>query len=322
MEADLEQEDCWHKALSGGIEEVYHVAAVHPKCDQVPLKDKKTTALAVQGTLNVLKACQASGTVRKVVMTSSAFAIWNKHPKVAGKLSEEDWGADGTEFEDSKIKAEQAAWAFINDCPEKGRFELAVINPGFVVGPLLYASESCGTCFVKALLEKEMPYLPKFHAFVIDVRDLAKAHINAMRSQEASGHRHIAVSSQLWYSSISEIIAKEFNPMGYHIPNKEIPAFVMKIASFLCKSVRDFTNYMGTEIEFDKTRLTNVLDIKPIPIETSISDMCHSLIELGMVKKTPNYQRAEVTLHHSSDKLDDVEGKLKSSSMDAIFAVV
>ena len=40
-------------------------------------------------------------------------------------------------YEKSKTLAEKAAWDFINDLPNEEKFELAIINPGLVVGPNL-----------------------------------------------------------------------------------------------------------------------------------------------------------------------------------------
>ena len=58
-------------------------------------------------------------------------------------FSEQDWtDTTGrvTSYDKSKTLAERAAWDFVRD--NKGhRFELAVINPGLVTGPLLSTVE-------------------------------------------------------------------------------------------------------------------------------------------------------------------------------------
>ena len=45
-------------------------------------------------------------------------------------------------YEKSKVLGEMAAWDFVKALPESERFELTVINPGFVYGPLLLASST------------------------------------------------------------------------------------------------------------------------------------------------------------------------------------
>ena len=43
---------------------------------------------------------------------------------------------------------------------------------------------------------------------------------------------------------------------------------------------------VGKVKEFDITRMTQVLDVQPRPMEESIKDTCYSLIDHGFVKKT------------------------------------
>lgn len=55
--------------------------------------------------------------------------------------TEEDWNTDSTienaPYRLSKTLAERAAWEFVNEGEGKGKFDLAVINPSFVLGPPL-----------------------------------------------------------------------------------------------------------------------------------------------------------------------------------------
>lgn len=54
-------------------------------------------------------------------------------------FTEKDWtntSGHSTSYDRSKTMAEKAAWDFVQD--NKGHhFELAVVNPGFIIGPLL-----------------------------------------------------------------------------------------------------------------------------------------------------------------------------------------
>lgn len=47
--------------------------------------------------------------------------------------------------------------------------------------------------------------VPKFNLAMVDVRDVAKAHINAMTVPEAAGNRHLLSSSNIWMSDMAKV---------------------------------------------------------------------------------------------------------------------
>jgi dihydroflavonol-4-reductase len=107
-----------------------------------PQKDLVDPAL--KGTLNVLHAAARSRSVKRVVVTSSCAAIaWQATPPDDKVWTEADWNEDSTlenaPYRLSKTLAERAAWEFVNEGEGKGKFDLAVINPAFVLGPPLSA---------------------------------------------------------------------------------------------------------------------------------------------------------------------------------------
>lgn len=52
--------------------------------------------------------------------------------------------------------------------------------------------------------------LPKSHIGVVDVRDCAEAHLQALKRPEAAGTRNILVHSSLWMTDIGAILKAEF----------------------------------------------------------------------------------------------------------------
>ena len=50
-----------------------------------------------------------------------------------------------------------------------------------------------------------MPLLPKINMVVIDVRDVARAHINAMTIPEAAGNRHILAVGNVWFAEMAKV---------------------------------------------------------------------------------------------------------------------
>jgi dihydroflavonol-4-reductase len=72
----------------------------------------------------------------------------------------------------SKTLAEKAAWKFVDDRTAAGErcFSLAVINPSYVIGPVLSANYAVSFSVAKSLLLREMPAVPNLGLVVVDVR--------------------------------------------------------------------------------------------------------------------------------------------------------
>ena len=50
-----------------------------------------------------------------------------------------------------------------------------------------------------------MPMVPKIHFPVVDVRDVARAHINAMTVPEAAGNRHLLAPDEGWFKDMAKV---------------------------------------------------------------------------------------------------------------------
>ena len=103
-----------------------------PKDENVLIKP------AVEGTLAVMKAAILNK-VKRVVITSSIVSIFKTGVEGQTHFTENDWTdiKIAQPYDKSKTLAEKAAWDFVSNLPEDEKIELAIINPGLVVGPNL-----------------------------------------------------------------------------------------------------------------------------------------------------------------------------------------
>ena len=88
-------------------------------------------------------------------------------------------------YEKSKVLAEKAAWDFHEGLPEDEKFELVTICPGFVLGPILCGPGFASGRAIEAVVNGEYPGLPRVSFPVVDVREIAQAHLQAVRVPEA-----------------------------------------------------------------------------------------------------------------------------------------
>ena len=287
VEADLLNEESWKEAVKG-CTHVYHVASPFPP--SVPTDENEVIRPAVEGTLNVLKACSESGMIKRVVLTSSIAAIGSG---VTRDYNESDWANDASSpYQKSKMLAERAAWDFVNKLEDDKKFELAVVNPGLVIGPVLSlaSSDSTSQATVKKILENSLPALVNVNFALVDVRDVALAHIAAMEKQEAAGNRHIIVSNNMWMKEIAEVVSREFQPQGYKIKLWVMPKVGVWFAKFALPLSRLVYPVLGVVSTYSNAKMKNNLGVEPRDIESSILDTCYSLIESGAVPKTRAYR--------------------------------
>jgi dihydroflavonol-4-reductase len=92
----------------------------------------------------------------------------------------------------SKVLAESTAWDYIKAMPENEKFELVSINPGLVLGPAFVGAGFTSGEFVTGIMEGTKKYLPPNN--VVDVRDVAKAHLMAIKKQAAVNKRFVLVN--------------------------------------------------------------------------------------------------------------------------------
>jgi dihydroflavonol-4-reductase len=283
VEADLERDAGWNEAVAG-CTYVEHVASPFPAA--APKHEDELVRPAVDGTLRVLRAAADAGTVRRVVLTSSVAAVAYGHQGNGGRpLTEEDWSvAERCEaYQKSKTLAERAAWDFVAKLPADKRFELAVVNPGFVAGPL--AGPEVGTSgeVVGRLMRRELPACPEIGWAVVDVRDVAIAHRLATEIPEAAGHRFIAAGEHIWMQDIGKILAAEFGPKGYRPPTGRLPYPLLWLAGRFDKSIRLILQYVGKRETVSHDKAKRMLGWQPRPPRETFVDMAVSMIEKGLI---------------------------------------
>jgi nucleoside-diphosphate-sugar epimerase len=283
VEADLTADRGWREAVAG-CSYVLHVASPFPA--EIPKDEMDLIRPAVDGTRRVLQACAEAGSVRRMVMTSSVAAVAFGHTDgQAAVRTEDDWSkVENCEaYQKSKTLAERAAWDFVKGLPPDRRFELAVINPGFVLGPLLNADQGTSGELIRKLMAREMPACPEIGFAPVDVRDVALAHRLAMERPEAPGNRYICAGEHLWVQDIAKVLAAEFNPRGYRVPTGRLPYWLMWIIARFDKAVRLALGYVGRKELVSSAKAQRELGWTMRPMRETIIDTGRTMIEHGLV---------------------------------------
>lgn len=264
VEADLLKEGSFDDAVSG-CDYVFHTASPFIISVENPQRDLVDPALL--GTRNVLNSVAKFKTqVKRVILTSSVAAVRGigSVPKNGKIFNEEDWNTVATietmPYPFSKTVAEKEAWKLAG---EHG-FDLVTINPSLVVGPPA-TSRVDGTSIggIKGLMEGRHR---KSNFAVVDVRDIAAAHVLAMEKPDAKGRYIVSSRRGLQPGTCAEIIKNAF---------PQLPINVEEHKSFDEKDPQDI---------FDTAKVQTELGLKLTNIEQSLVDMAKSLLDLGIVK--------------------------------------
>ena len=185
VEADLTVPGSFEPAVRG-CAVVFHTAS--PYLIQVENPQRDLVDPAVNGTLDVLRACVKASDVARVVLTSSMAAVTDE-PDASRVLTEADWNETSTlrrnPYYLSKTMAERAAWTFVER--ERPSFDLVAMNPFMIMGPSLGPGLNVSNKIIADLVNGVYPGILSMTWGVVDVRDVAHAHVRAAEVQTASG---------------------------------------------------------------------------------------------------------------------------------------
>uniref|UniRef100_A0A0R3RJD9 Epimerase domain-containing protein n=1 Tax=Elaeophora elaphi TaxID=1147741 RepID=A0A0R3RJD9_9BILA len=291
VEADLECPDHWLRAVEG-CTHIMHIASPWPI-----VADEATIEIAKNGTLNVLKAAAKCSTIQKIVLTSSIAAITDGHRNDAQIFDENCWGnLNSKQIENygrSKIIAEKAAWEFWKSLPENSRFQLTVLNPSFVVGPVLSDQRHGSAKIIRRMMDYHtFPAAPKVSLGMVDVRDVARAHIRAMECANCNGERIlITTTPSVWLSQLTRWLNDEFKNQGFLISRMTTPNWLTKLYAKMTYDPHfEAIKYrLGLRLRLDNTKSLQLLQMEYTPIKKSVIDMVYSMMNYGIiVKKAKN----------------------------------
>ncbi len=272
--ADLGADAGWDDAVAG-CAYVLHVAS--------PLgqgSEKDPDALvrpAREGTLRVLRAA-VKARVKRIVLTSSCGAATPVTMGVNTVTDEETWSDPGKQdpYRRSKTLAEKAAWDFMK--AEGGSTELTTILPSGVFGPVL-SQEGLGSVqFIQRIFDGRLPRIPNVGLNIIDVRDLAVAHVDAMIAPAAAGQRLIVSGDFMWMKEIAATLKADLGPQGDKVPTKELPDFVVKLGSNFNSALNTLKPLLNRSHRFSSDKARRLIGLKTRPAKETVIDCARSLL--------------------------------------------
>ncbi|KAM0786222.1 hypothetical protein ACM66B_007025 [Microbotryomycetes sp. NB124-2] len=280
---DIEHEGAFDEAVKG-VDGIAHTASPFHFNVQDPHKDLINPA--VKGTQSILKSASKEPKVQRIVITSSFASIVNPRDPVH-TFNEQEWneyspkqveehGKDtdpSQSYRASKVLAEKSAWKFVKDNDSK--FDLVTICPPLILGPIIHdctdsksLNTSCAGFNAFLQGQKKADDAAGFAGFYVDVRDVAKIHVESLTTPDAGGNRFVVSHEAFNWQNLLDVLFRDDK-------NKDL------VAKF--PSAEKGTP--GTQLDKAKTNVLDASKAKqvfnwtPIEKEKTVIDMAQSFAD-------------------------------------------
>lgn len=291
FKSDLLEPGSYEEAMEG-CQLVYHTAS--PFSTDVKDAQKELIDPALKGTENVLNTVNEVDSVKRVVLTSSCAAIYTDaidcQSAPNGTLTEDIWNTTASlqhqPYSYSKTLAEKRAWE-INQT--QNRWDLVAVNPSMVLGPAINPNTATSESFhlLKQLGDGTLKSgVPNMGLGIVDVRDLAIAHINAGFMSEANG-RNIISGHNSNFLELAQTLYEDFG-QEYKVPNKALPKWLLSlIGPVVNKAItRKFVkNNVNVSWRADNSKSIKELNMNYRPLKETLTDSFEVLIDNNLVNK-------------------------------------
>ncbi|PWY81748.1 NAD dependent epimerase/dehydratase [Aspergillus sclerotioniger CBS 115572] len=276
----------------------YVIHAASPANFEASDIQKEVIEPAEMGTTEILKATHEYGgpTIKRFIILSSAVAVMNSFEDLTkeGKpYTEKDWNPVTAEqaierhdpvlgYNVSKIRAESLAWEYMKQ--NKPSFDLTVINPDIITGPMIHPINGPGSInstnqfavssFIDGTHKQiEGVKFPYYHS--VDIRDVARSHVDALSNPAASNQRILLIAGLITPQMVANTIRENFPQLRDRVPkgnpDQTLPTGVRPTGWDMRVSL-DILAKGTKEGRWDY-----------INVKTSIVDAVKSMFELGVI---------------------------------------
>jgi dihydroflavonol-4-reductase len=282
VELDLEKDSGWDAALEG-IDVLMHTASPFPLA--TPKNENDLIRPAVEGTLRAMRAAKSAG-VKRVILTSSVAAIYGRDLPAGVIEYDETMWTDVTHpvgrvaYTKSKTLAEKAAWDFIES--DDSKIEITTINPVLVLGAPLDENFGASISLVERIFKGKDPMLPDLKFAIVDVRDVAKMHVDSIKNDATKGERILASSETMSFVEIAMYL-KSIYPKS-KIKAVQAPTSLIKLLSRVDGSIKGILPQLGKPMNVSGAKAKHLLGINFIPAEVTLRESADYLIKNGFAK--------------------------------------
>lgn len=212
----------------------------------------------------ILGAARAAGSTR-VVMTSTVGAA---RPSDGATTADESVWTDPTKNNGDGAVAAVVERAAVEEAARLG-IELVTLLPGHMVGAPVGGGGLDNLWLVGDLVKGRSGDVPARGVEVVDVRDVARAHVSALVNPKASG-RYLVPGEFYWMIEIARVLRDRLGERARHVPTTVLTGWRETVLGWL--TPRSNRPPIGSEVELvhDSGRARKELDWRPRDTDDSI----------------------------------------------------
>lgn len=271
-------------APMAGCGVVLHTASPFKSVVEDPQRDLIDPA--VQGTRNVLQQARDTASVTRVVLTSSCAAIYTDAADCidapGGILTEAVWNTtaslDHQPYSLSKTLAEQEAWRIA----QGAAFRLVAVNPALIMGPAVGGKPTSESFDIMRRAGKGefKQGCPRLGLGIVDVRDVARAHLAAAFLPGVEG-RNIVVGHNT--DLLSALLTLQLKYGHSHpLPRRAVPkALLWLLAPKLGLTRKFVSRNVNVPWRADNAKGRRELGLTYRPLSSTMEDMFQDMIARG-----------------------------------------
>jgi dihydroflavonol-4-reductase len=118
------------------------------------------------------------------------------------------------------------------------------------------------------MLRGKLPMVPRTAFPMVDVRDVAKLHVQALKLPKADNKRIIAASSE---PNGFQSAAQFLKDQGYKGPSTRIaPNFLLRLMAKFDREAKGMIGLLGMDLSSDNSETRSLFNWTPIPFKQSV----------------------------------------------------
>ena len=138
---------------------------------------------------------------------------------------------------------------------------------------------------LQQVMTGKWPMVPKVGMPIVDVRNVAEAHVNAIE-KGVNGARYLMNCQEdfIWLKDWTKVLKDEFEGTEYKASIKEAPYCLLWMSSICDNSLNQFLVIYGKKFSCEQKRVQEDLGVNYISMEQSTKEMAHNLIDIGYIE--------------------------------------
>ncbi len=184
----------------------------------------------------------------------------------------------------AKVQGERTARELVDALPEAERFELIHLNPGMVFGPpLIKPHAKASPKLVRDVISRAQPGVPRLMLSVVDVRDVARAHVVALQ-HDAPPPRCLVFAENAWMTDLMTELQGMFPDVQMGVMAIPKPLVLLAAMADKTLNVRQLWHLVGRAMPHDNTLSRSAYGMVYRPVSETLRDTAAPMIEHGWAR--------------------------------------